>query len=476
MTAGIAPFALIAVLAILAIATGAVTLSGMSPPAASIGDILCTTQPLYGWVTCQQVAEQPVTETLTASGTYKAKLCPETADISDKGCVVLADTNNFQTLYIGSGCSEVSALFGVKYWDCSAKRKAFANAEAKRGEYIFMQGVGTSIQSGSVTYQVYKKELRDCGLAACSNSGTPVPGASGCTWKPSGSSLLSFFGIAVDTVPEGSSYKYQTGSISSCTSECTQNTQCTAPIDAQTKGTVLYDGRQTNWYAYGTQGYYIGCKQAVKCVQTDVSGGCVNSTSVGYCGTLGTFSTGQCSQNSDCGDTTRFACRFDPLLLQGACVDKVAAGIQGCSFDFQCSQTGTVCNAGQKGASKCVSGACQVISIPVQCCSTAECGAGQFCNSYNLCENAPQQQAAAGTVLPSATAQPNIISAIIGGILLGAVLLGLIIVGGFFIPFMRAYSNKLMNMKNFMIALIVIGGIFALLFTGAALNAAASIM
>jgi hypothetical protein len=109
------------------------------------------------------------------------------------------------------------------------------------------------------------------------------------------------------------------------------------------------------------------------------------------CGTIAVLSAGQCSQNSDCGDTTRYACNWDSSKLQGTCVPIQQQQNQTCTNDYQCTQTAPTCNSKQYGSQKCVSGSCQVVKQDVACCSSSDCSPGFFCNSQFTCEKSQSQ-------------------------------------------------------------------------------------
>ena len=58
---------------------------------------------------------------------------------------------------------------------------------------------------------------------------------------------------------------------------------------------------------------------------------------------------------------------------------------ESCDVDFDCSQTGTVCNAHQTANVQCISNECVTTIKSVECCSVADCPVGFYCDANYLC-------------------------------------------------------------------------------------------
>ena len=297
---------------------------------------------------------------------------------------------------------------------------------------------------------------------------------------------------AVDTTKVGQSFKYQLGTISSCTSTCSVNTDCLPPANSVNG---FADGKY--WYAYGTQGYWLACLKEPRCVQTDALGRCTNTTQFGTCQVSTAFSTGSCSQNSDCGDTSRFKCDFNRDTRAGTCKPIGEVPTQTCSWDFQCQQVAVTCNARQMSSGACTLGACTTKITSVGCCNVADCAATQFCNANKQCEDSPTQLmpecarpnppsycklCPAGThrsgeaCVPDAFDWMKILAAIIGGFIIAFVLLIIVVIAGYIFPPVRVFTARLMNPRTFVIAVFVLGLLLAIMFTATALTTAELIM
>lgn len=373
---GIAPLVmgLVAVVALVLIA------GQFTKPAEFVNFAGCTWQPTYNYVTCQETQG-----TLTTLGAYSKYVCPNVADVNR--CVIsnIKATTTFAPA-MPSDCASCG------FFSCS-DCKALSDGSS------IMPGRTIGSLDTTQTITVMRKELRECGTAACSSSGIPVAGAEGCTWK--GKQLLNPLGQIVDTVPAGQSYKYVSGqTLVSCPQTCEpgqDDLSCIIPSNTVRSGTTIYNNYPVRWYSLGTQVYTVGCKQSDQQFCTKYNSDftqCIEFGKQAQCGVLGVASAGSCSQNSDCGDTTRFACDWNDFTKTGTCKTIAQAAKQGCTFDFDCTQTAPTCNSMLLGGQKCVQGTCQVIAKAVQCCSVTDCPTGSFCSTQNTCEGSEQAKAA----------------------------------------------------------------------------------
>ena len=443
---GVLPLGIIAVLATVLILF---FVGGQLIPAQITGFNGCTWQPTYTYVTCQEIEAEKIT--LAA---YSKYTCPNRADVSK--CIInnIKGITNFAPI-MPDNCASCGVFSCA---DCS---------KLTDGSFIQPGRIIVTVDT-TQTITVIRKELRECGAAACSFSGIPISGAEGCTWP--GKQLLNPLGLVVDTVPAGQSYKYVSGqTLVSCPQTCkpgVDDLSCTVPSNTIRSGTTIYNNYPVRWYSLGTQVYTVGCKQSEQAFCTKYNADftqCVEEGKQAQCGVISIASAGSCSQNSDCGDTTRFACDWNDFTKTGTC--KVIAQVpsQQCSFDFDCTQTAPTCNAKLLGGQKCIEEKCQVVAKAVQCCSISDCPTGSFCNAQNACEGSEV------VIPPKPDKLLEIIVHFITSIIFAAIILVIIYVGGFIFPPLRIITMLYSNPKGFVVASLILGTLLFFITGGFAL-------
>jgi len=133
----------------------------------------------------------------------------------------------------------------------------------------------------------------------------------------------------------------------------------------------------------------IGCKdtnQANVCIEEDLgTGECLEYGSIQYseCGVIDTIDAGKCAQDSDCGIIGTYYCDWNSQTNKGTCKPFEP---HECTYNYDCSQTGSGCFNRKLTSVNCVDGMCVDESRDVGCCNLADCPSGYYCTADYVCK------------------------------------------------------------------------------------------
>lgn len=284
-----------------------------------------------------------------------------------------------------SNCRLYSPLIGKDRYLCDDGSDLSIGSTVSPTKKIYVNNLGSYLETASIYMTVYKSQLDFCGRAGCTQ-GVQVSGADGCKFNPP-------LGI-IYTTTSSLTGKVQTNSyttpLSSCIlsfnsgdrhicgykeETCSADTDCTG----HTYGTKECLGRTLQTY---------GCRS----FGTTITGGDRTPSDNGWGSdalqtTANTFgkrceiisaTNVQCCGDTDCGlsyvcDTKSFTC-------------KPAEQVQ-CSNNYDCGVSTQCDYVGLKlKTPRCSAGKCGYSEQAVDCCNDNNCPVNNFCNEDHECE------------------------------------------------------------------------------------------
>lgn len=344
----------------------------------------CTWQPDYCFASCVVDVAGSTRQIIQSSSTFQ---CPETADVHE--CEIQSPVTCPQPCTAKPGIYDECVWWGLS-WNCYGPvQEAYEGAIIERGQWFW-----NNPSLSSVTVGIIRKTIQRCGTAACVGGGVPVVGAQGCSWNPGDSGYVWEDGsIGAKSIPFGTGYPYVCSQhLVSCPSTCSDPMVCSVPQNLR-NFVMNYNGERHKAYVtcIGSQCTVnvVGCKTEVYnnvCIEKDyATNQCLEYGEVEYgeCGTIDSLPGGQCSMDSDCGAVGVYYCDWDEETLTGVCKEFQE---HECDYDWDCDQIGTGCFDREINTVRCVNNLCKKETKAVDCCSSADCAPGYFCNVKYECQ------------------------------------------------------------------------------------------
>lgn len=343
----------------------------------------------YSFTCCVEKEDFKQTVTITKAQFVR---CPTTAS----RCEIIS--YNSPNILIGSENCKVRGISIFKQFACDDTRVLSSQPVVmKKGEYAYTD------RTTALTYSVSKLELLDTGRAG-SDFGVPVSGADGCTFTTD-DTLYDESGSLIKEVSAGSiSYTVATdscvksfargdrhicGSVEEqcdtdndcrvhtygefeCTGRTLQKYGCTELSDFLPSGVSLIDGEfiYNNPRVTTSPNYGNVVKSRCEIVQA---------------------TTVQCCGDTDCGSNA--FCDNNPTSQTAwTCV---SSGEVQCNQDSDCGVS-QQCDLNTKDIKRpvCNDNRCEfdTITSGVECCSSADCASGSFCDTDNKCKEGTQSK------------------------------------------------------------------------------------
>jgi hypothetical protein len=284
----------------------------------------------------------------------------------------------------------------LNYWECSNWIKdCTGSCEVQAGQRVIPDSL-----SVSYTARKYRYRLFWCGKSSCAAqmAGTPVAGASGCSFVPStigvGERVYDDNGNLLDpdykglyTVPPGRSYQYTSYSLrrvcGNTGETCESNSDCADMYPYK----INYGG---DWYGVtfsAGQMLFYGCKKTEQvCMDKDIGQNideCLQYNQKSYCDTV-IFSGVECIPDSDTCGPSAVCKQTGPTSFECVPYDQ-----KECDYNWQCGQAiscdwSTIPNTLKQPV--CQGGRCATLDTPVECCYDTNCPSNYYCDSDHTCK------------------------------------------------------------------------------------------